>query len=189
MTVDELKQHIEALDKQRKAALTEYNKLGCDIQSAYADYAEAVAKEAGVLVGQQRQRTDRQEQFNTVGSIKSDAFLQVWVTFKNPHYSLRLDRCLELTKAQDSVTPTFMKSTISVEWSSFDTGESIGKFATRLTATDGYICPKCGDPCTFREGQIDELPNGAEVRGWWFDCYNCGISSEAVEGNWNGDDY
>lgn len=77
-----------------------------------------------------------------------------------------------------------------IEWSKIDTGESIGKFPLRTNATDDYFCPTCGDPCTYNEGQIDQDIMGNDIHGWWFDCYECGISSESTEGQWNdGDGY
>lgn len=81
-----------------------------------------------------------------------------------------------------------MNKTRLIEWFEMENGTSIGFFPLQQTPSDDYLCPQCGKPTQYSEGQIDELPNGAEVRGWWFACWDCHIDTEATEGGWNGDD-
>jgi hypothetical protein len=59
--------------------------------------------------------------------------------------------------------------------------EKFGSFEVESSDTGGYICPKCHQPATYVEGQIDEDFMGNRIDGWWFDCYKCGIGTTPVE--------
>lgn len=71
-------------------------------------------------------------------------------------------------------------------WTTDKESESIGKFPLEQAADGDYICPKCGKPAEYDEGQIDQDRMGNDIYGWWFDCYQCGIGTEPVEGTFNG---
>lgn len=75
----------------------------------------------------------------------------------------------------------------SIEWFTLDDGDAMGPYPLTTNDNDDWLCPKCGKPCEYWEGQIDQDRMGNDIRGWAFHCYDCGIGSEATEGNWSGD--
>ena len=71
-------------------------------------------------------------------------------------------------------------------WTPDKEPESDGKFPLDQTDDGDYICPKCGKPAEYDEGEIDQDRQGNYISGWWFACWNCHIDTEAVEGTFNG---
>lgn len=68
------------------------------------------------------------------------------------------------------------------EWLDMDTGEHVCFAPTEQTDDlEAYLCPKCGKPCEYWEGQIDEDPMGGTISGWAYDCWECHIHSTAAE--------
>jgi hypothetical protein len=75
-----------------------------------------------------------------------------------------------------------------IHWVDLAEGESVGVFPLEETISGNYMCPKCGKQCHYWEGQIDQDRMGNDIHGWSFDCWDCGIGSEVVEGSWNSRD-
>lgn len=73
----------------------------------------------------------------------------------------------------------------NVKWFDLDTFEEVGEFPLQLADNDDYICPKCGSPAVYWEGQIGQDYMGNDIRGWSFDCWACKIHSEVVEDTWS----
>lgn len=57
----------------------------------------------------------------------------------------------------------------------------VGEYPLIVTTNGDYICPQCGQPADYVEGQIDQDFQGNDIGGWWYDCYKCGIGTEPVE--------
>ena len=69
-----------------------------------------------------------------------------------------------------------------IEWVNVQNGESVGKFPLKRTISGDYICPQCGKPAEYAEGEFDQDRMGNAICGWWFTCWPCGIGTEATEG-------
>lgn len=59
--------------------------------------------------------------------------------------------------------------------------ESLGFFPLEQTADGDFICPKCGKPATYWEGQLNQDCMGSAIIGWSYDCWDCHIYTGAHE--------
>lgn len=46
-------------------------------------------------------------------------------------------------------------------------------------------CPKCNERSNWDEGTIDQDFQGNDIRGWWYVCYGCNLSTAAIEGDYH----
>lgn len=63
--------------------------------------------------------------------------------------------------------------------------KKIGSFELSTTRGGEWRCPKCGNAATYVEATIDQDFMGNDIVGWWWDCYECGIGTEPIEGYFN----
>lgn len=77
-----------------------------------------------------------------------------------------------------------MMTTKEINWFTMDDNfGSLGFLPTEIDGESGdFICPKCGNPCTYWEGVVSqEFVTGNDIRGWSFDCFPCSITTGAEE--------
>jgi hypothetical protein len=70
-----------------------------------------------------------------------------------------------------------------VEWFSMNEPyDSIG-FCDYETTDDleAYLCPLCARRTEYWEGTIDQDEMGNDIRGYSYDCYECGVHSAVEE--------
>ena len=58
---------------------------------------------------------------------------------------------------------------------------SIGFFPLETTADGDFLCPQCGLVCNYWEGAIGQDRQGNDILGWTYDCWHCGITTDAHE--------
>ena len=76
-----------------------------------------------------------------------------------------------------------------VEWFKFDPkdewGEdeevSVGEFDVKEDSKGNLLCPLCAKRATYNEGEIGQDQMGNDIYGWWYTCWGCHVTSEAVE--------
>lgn len=67
-------------------------------------------------------------------------------------------------------------------WHNNDTDELV---ATTEQDADDMLnprCPVCGKLSMYDEGTFDQDFMGNDIRGWWYICYPCHVSTPPVEG-------
>lgn len=69
-------------------------------------------------------------------------------------------------------------------WVHCDDNEAVAIYESEQAYDDTSDpkCPKCGERCNYDEGQIDEDFMGNHIDGWWYVCYGCCLSTQAIEG-------
>lgn len=67
-------------------------------------------------------------------------------------------------------------------WVDNDEGNAYAESSQAADDTSNPRCPKCGEKSVYDEGQIDQDFMGNDIYGWWFSCYNCNLSTQAIEG-------
>lgn len=72
------------------------------------------------------------------------------------------------------------------QWKWF-TEDDVHAATTEQEACDSSSpkCPNCGYEAEYSEGTIFQDYQGNDIRGWWFYCPECSLSTEAVEGFYN----
>lgn len=80
-----------------------------------------------------------------------------------------------------------MTRMIKWHWQHDETGEAAGTSEQEYDDSSNPPCGVCGKRSKYMEGQIDQDFMGNDIHGWWFSCHPCGVSTPAVEGNWDDD--
>lgn len=79
-----------------------------------------------------------------------------------------------------------------MKWYTFDVEnlaneiELVGEFPVVKNVFGDSLCPICFGETELCEGQIDQLPNGTDINGWWWSCWHCHINTETQEGSFWG---
>lgn len=76
-------------------------------------------------------------------------------------------------------------------WTSIEDDDAVAVYESEQAGDDHSDprCPKCGERSVWDEGVIDQDFMGNDIRGWWYICWGCGLSTQAIEGEYNDSEF